>query len=64
MENTVMVINKKWYTSKTIWVNGIALAAAVITSVTGHAISSEIQLAILGAINIGLRSITKENITW
>lgn len=57
--------NKKWYTSKTMWVNLIATGAIVAQSITGkEVLSPEIQTAILAGINILLRTITKSNITW
>ena len=59
------MINKKWYLSKTVWVNAVALVGIVIQTSTGKTIlTPEIQLAIISAINIGLRTLTKENIIW
>jgi hypothetical protein len=56
---------KKWYTSKTLWVNVIAVAAIVAQGVTGkEVIGVETQAVILGAINFALRIITKESVTW
>lgn len=57
--------NKKWYKSKTVWVNGIAIVAFIAQTLTGKAIiTPEVQAIILGGINLILRTITKENITW
>ncbi len=55
---------KKWYLSKTIWVN-LALAAGIaIEAVTGAAwLDAELQAAIIVLINFILRLITKEAIT-
>lgn len=50
---------KKWYTSKTEWVNALALIAGVIQLITGEAwLSPQAQLGILALVNIGLRLIT------
>ena len=59
--------NKKlWYTSKTIWINFIALVSAILvgTGVIGVEISPETQATILVVINFILRFITKEEIVW
>jgi len=60
MENS----SKKWYDSKTVWVNGVMLAGVVVQSVTGqNVITPEIQAAIITIINLILRSVTKDKIT-
>ena len=57
MENQVVIVNKKWYLSKTIWVNVVATVAIAIQAATGKTIASpEIQLAILSGINLILKS--------
>jgi hypothetical protein len=60
------VMSKKWYTSKTVWVNLIALVGAVLvaTGTIDAPISTEIAALILGGINFILRLITKEPIEW
>lgn len=56
---------KVWYTSKTLWVNVIAVAAIVAQGLTGkELLNPDIQVAVLGAINFALRLITKSNVTW
>lgn len=55
---------KKWYKSKTLWVNIVTLIAVVIQTYTGFVLSPEAQLAVLTVINILLRLITKEPIVW
>lgn len=56
---------KKWYISKTLWINLIAVAAIVIQGVTGkEIISTAAQGTILALVNLGLRVITKESIEW
>lgn len=52
---------KKWYASKTLWINAIAIAAIVIQTATGKEIlDTDTQSALLGLINIALRLVTKE----
>jgi hypothetical protein len=52
---------KKWYTSKTLWTNAIAIAAIVIW---GSELPIETVGIVLGVINAILRFITKEEIVW
>jgi len=54
---------KKWYRSKTLWVNLIAILVLIIQTQTGFIISPEEQAAILAVINLILRWITGEPIT-
>jgi hypothetical protein len=56
--------SKKWYTSKTLWVNLIAVVAEVLGVVAGINITPELAVTILAVINIILRAITKEPIEW
>ena len=53
---------KKWYMSKTLWINAIALAALLAQTNTGFIISVEEQGAIIIIINLILRAITKEEL--
>ena len=55
---------KAWWTSKTIWVNVLAVAATFATSQFGFEISAETQIAILGVVNFILRVITKSEVAW
>jgi hypothetical protein len=55
---------KKWYKSKIIWVNGLALVASVLQLKYGLVMSPELQGVLLTAINIVLRAVTKEEIVW
>lgn len=56
---------KKWYTSKTLWVNVLAMSALLLQELTGQEIlSTEAQVALLGLLNVGLRLITKKPIEW
>ena len=55
---------KKVYQSKTFWVNVIAILAILAQTQTGFVIGAESQATILAAINLVLRAITKQPITW
>lgn len=56
---------KRWYGSKTLWVNLISIAAIIVQAQTGkEIISAELQLTILSLVNLLLRAITKEKIEW
>lgn len=56
---------KKWYESKMVWVNAIALIAAIAQVIAGkEVISAEMQVIILSAVNALLRLITKHEINW
>ena len=55
---------KKWWLSKTLWVNLISIIAVILAGRTEFKISSEVQLQILAVINIILRLVTKEEIKW
>lgn len=57
-------MEKKWYASKTVWTNAIAIIAGIVLNVFKIDISAEIQVGILGIINLILRAITKEEIVW
>jgi hypothetical protein len=53
---------KKWYLSKTMWVNAIAAVALGIQNAFGWQVPPEYQGYALVAINIILRIITKEEL--
>lgn len=53
-------VGKKWYLSRTLWVNLIALVALLLQSQVGFELSSEETAAILVVINLIMRAITKE----
>ena len=56
---------KKWYTSKIMWANIISTVAIIAQSATGkEIISSEVQVVLLGIVNIALRIITKKSVEW
>jgi len=53
---------KKWYLSKTLWINVIALAAMLIQSYYGFIIGAEEQAAIIVVANLILRAVTGEGL--
>jgi hypothetical protein len=57
-------MGKMILTSKTIWVNVIALALASIQIKTGLVIPGELQGILLALVNVILRMVTKEPVAW
>ncbi len=55
---------KKWYRSKTLWVNVIALLALVFDEKLGVPLSQDDQIALLATINVILRLMTREPVKW
>lgn len=56
---------KKWYTSKTVWSNFIMLIGVIVLNTTvKNILTPEVQAAIITVVNLLLRIITKEEITW
>ena len=57
--------SKSIFASKTFWVNAVSLVAMVIQGITGkEIIGLELQASILAGVNIILRFITKQPVTW
>jgi len=54
---------KKWYASKTIWVNVIAAISLFVSSQFGYSLSTEVQAGIIAGLNVVLRIITKTSLT-
>ena len=54
---------KKWFTSRTLWVNIIAAVAVFIQSQFGYIIPPEFQAYLLVLINMFMRAITKTGLT-
>ena len=63
--------NKAWYTSKTLWFNVATVAAAVAAGLVGLLPTVQflftpqgyaVTVTVIGLINLGLRSVTKEAI--
>lgn len=57
-------MSKKPYLSKTLWVNLIALVALLAQSLWGFVVDAETQVALLALVNVVLRIVTKEPLTW
>jgi len=55
---------KSLFRSKTFWVNTLAFAAMFAQGWKGWVISPESQIGLLTVINVILRLVTKEQITW
>jgi len=53
---------KKWYLSKTLWINLVAAIALIAQLHFGFIVSPEEQLAILTLINLAVRIVTKEEL--
>ena len=63
--NNEVIVNKKWYLSKIVWVNAIAFVGVMVQAITDKTIlTPELQIMALSVINLVLRTVTKENITW
>jgi hypothetical protein len=58
------VTGKKFYLSKTFWVNIVCAAALGLQMRYGFVIGAELQALALTAINLGLRKITNQPVTW
>lgn len=56
--------SKKWYESKVIWTNALALIGDAVLRFTGHALPAGYEVAALSVINIILRKITKHEVVW
>ena len=58
------VTGKKFYLSKTFWVNIVCAAALGLQMRYGFVIGAELQALALTAINLGLRKITNQPVIW
>lgn len=55
---------KKWYMSRTLWVNAIAGIAGILQAVTGTTLMDpEAQVGILALVNLVLRLVTKTGLS-
>jgi len=56
---------KKWFYSKTLWANFMAVIAIAVQGLTGNEIlNPDVQGAMLGVANLALRLITKSDVVW
>ena len=63
MERRKAMDTKRWYTSKTLWVNLLAIVALIAQAEFGYVLDVEAQSVILAAINLLLRIITKKGLS-
>ena len=63
MERRKAMDTKRWYTSKTLWLNLLAIAALVAQREFGYLLDAEAQAVILAGINLLLRIITKKGLS-
>ena len=54
---------KRWYTSKTLWLNLLAIIALIAQAELGYVLDAEAQAALLAVINLILRIITKQGLS-
>ena len=57
-------MSKTWYTSKTLWVNVVAIIALIAQGQFGFVIDPATQAGVLVTVNMLLRVITKEEVVW
>ena len=57
-------MTKKWYASKTLWINLLFIIFLIVQSYTGYVVEPELEGAILVILNVILRLVTKEEISW
>ena len=54
---------KKFYHSRTLWVNILLVVALIVEAKTGEVLTPEMQISILGGVNLVLRLITNQGLT-
>ena len=54
---------KRWYTSKTLWANLLAIVALIAQGQFGYLLDAEAQAALLAVINLLLRIVTKKGLS-
>ena len=61
-------MQKKWYQSKTVWVNALTLLAGLLGYAVGHEVIADnasliaMLVAVQGAVNVALRFVTTQSI--
>jgi len=55
---------KKFYESKTFWVNVVMALAVTVQSKYGFVMGPEMQALVIAGVNLVLRKITKDPIVW
>lgn len=64
IKEEILTETKKFFKSKTLWINVLAFIAFIVQNHTGFVISEELQMQALTLVNILLRFVTKEAIVW
>jgi hypothetical protein len=54
---------KKWYLSKTVWINIVALVGLIVQTQTGFLLTPEVQAMALTLVNLAVRTVTKQELT-
>ena len=62
-ETPVITTTKKWYLSKSLWLNAIAAVALFAQAQFGFLVSPELQAFVLMFLNMIVRLITKESLS-
>ena len=57
-------MEKKWWSSKTLWVNAVAILGLVAQNALGMDLGAEAQVGLLALVNMGLRAVTKSQVVW
>lgn len=58
------VTGKAFWESKTLWINLLAVVALAVQAQSTFVFDANMQAGLLCLINIGLRTITKDEIVW
>jgi hypothetical protein len=58
------ILGKKWYESKTLWINVLAAVSLAAQMKYGFIFGADIQALALTGINAVLRNVTKDPIVW
>jgi hypothetical protein len=57
-------MGKRFWQSKTFWVNCLAILAVVVSDLAGVTIPETVPVLVLGLVNLILRLVTKQEISW
>ncbi|MDA8229217.1 MAG: N-acetylmuramoyl-L-alanine amidase [Desulfitobacterium hafniense] len=64
-KSTPLTAVKPWYDSKTLWVNFVMIAGILAQQLSGTDLfTPEVEASIIAVVNVILRAITKDKITW
>ena len=61
---TDQLLGKKWYESKTFWVNIVAASGLLAQMKWGFVFDVSVQTLVLALVNMGLRKVTSDPIVW